>query len=283
MKNKKIAVLTDSSCEIDELTANKLGLYVLRMPIEINDVEYKESVDLSLDDLKAKLKEGYFAKTSQPKMGDIIDMYEKLLKEYDAIVYIPLAQNLSGTYQTASMIASNYDNRIAVVDAEYACYPVTKLCLEAKELIKRGYDDIFEIKRIIEERCELYAMIIPNDINYLKLGGRITPAAASLANLLKIVPILSLKNGIIDLYDKVRTEKKAIQKAIVPVTDVENYADYYWMIIHDDRPEEALALKKQLMEITGQEVTIESFGAVILSHTGPGTLAFGRLRKVIRD
>lgn len=282
MKNKKIAILTDSSCEIDEATAQELGLYVLRMPIVIDDVEYRDSIDITLDQLKAKLKEGHFAKTSQTKPGDIIEMYEKLLKEYDGIVYIPLASGLSGTYQTASMLAQNYDERIAVVDAKYACYPVTKLCLEAKELVARGYD-IFEIKKIIEERCGLVATIIPNDINYLKLGGRITPAAASLANLLKIVPVLSLKEGVIDVYDKVRTEKKAIQKGLEPIVDVDNYADYYWMIIHDDRLEEAKALQAQLHEITGQEVTIEKFGAVILSHTGPGTLAFGRLHKVIND
>ncbi len=282
MKNKKIAVLTDSSCEIDEETARALGLYVLRMPIVIDDVEYRESIDITLDELKTKLRQGLFAKTSQTKPGDIIDMYEKLLKEYDEIVYIPLASGLSGTYQTASMLAQNYDGRIAVVDAKYACYPVTKLCLEAKELVNRGYDAA-KIKALIEERAELVATIIPNDINYLKLGGRITAAAASLANLLKIVPVLLLRDGVIDVYDKVRTEKKAIQKGLEPIVNVDNYEDYYWMIIHDDRLEEAKALQAQMAEITGQEVTIEKFGTVILSHTGPGTIAFGRLHKVIND
>ena len=282
MENKKIAILTDSSCDINDEMAKELDIHVLRMPIVVDGKSYIEGVDIDLNGLKELFKAGKFAKTSQSTLGDLVNKYEELLKEYDEIIHIPLSSGLSGMYQTAYMLAQNYDNRIVVVDAKHACYPVTLLCLEAKKLLKEG-KDIFEIKELIEKHAELTATIIPQDINYLKLGGRITAAAASLANLLKIVPILLLKNGVIDVYDKVRTEKRAIQRGIEPLLDTDNYSDYYWMIIHDERLEEAEVLKAQLEEITKEEVSIQKFGPVILSHTGPGTLAFGRIRKIIND
>ena len=90
------------------------------------------------------------------------------------------------------------------------------------------------------------AIIIPSDLNYLKRGGRITPAAAALANLLKIVPVLSLKEGVIDVFDKVRTWKKAIHKGIDEAVNVEDPSQHYWMVIADGFDDMVEEVKQEL-------------------------------------
>ncbi len=277
---RKVAILTDSSCDIDDITAKELGIYVLRMPIIIDGKEYIEDIDIKLDGIKAKMAEGKMAKTAQASLGSLIKMYNTLLEEYDEILHIPLSSGLSGMYQTALMQSKTYDHKIAVVDAKCACYPLTKLCLDAKKMIEEG-KSAFEIRDIIErETSMMEAVIIPADLNYLKRGGRITPAAAALASLLKIVPILYLKDGVIDVFDKVRTMKKAISRGIEAIGDVEDPSQYYWMVIADGCEELVEKVKSDLKAITKQEIEFHYFGAVILSHTGPGVLAFGRIRKM---
>lgn len=277
---RKVAILTDSSCDIDDITAKELGIYVLRMPIIIDGKEYIEDVDIKLDDIKTKMAEGKMAKTAQASLGSLIKMYNTLLEEYDEILHIPLSSGLSGMYQTALMQSKTYDGKIAVVDAKCACYPLTKLCLDAKKMIEDG-KSAFEIRDIIEREASMMeAVIIPADLNYLKRGGRITPAAAALANLLKIVPILYLKDGVIDVFDKVRTMKKAMARGVEAVSSVDDPSKYYWMIIADGCEELVEKVKADLEAATKQEIEFHYFGAVILSHTGPGVLAFGRIRKM---
>ncbi len=278
---EKYCVLTDSSCDIDDLTAARLGIYVLRMPIVIEGHEFMDGRDITVDDIKKYLKNGIPAKTSQATLGDLEAMYEKLLKNYEQIVFIPLSSGLSGMYETALAQAQKYEGRITVIDAKCACYPVTRLCLDVLELLKRGESPEMIKERIESEESIMEAVIIPDDLQYLKMGGRITPAAAALANLLRITPVLYLKGGVIDVLDKVHTLKKAISKGLEPILQVDDYQAYYWMVIADEKPLEADHLQKQMAEITGQTVEMHEFGPVILSHTGPGTLAFGRLKKLI--
>ena len=263
---KKVAILTDSGCDIDEKTARELGIYVLRMPIMIGSKEYTEGIDLDLEGLKEELAKGQMAKTAQASPGSLIKIYNKLLEEYDEILHIPLSSGLSGMYQTSLMQAKTFGNRIAVVDA--------------KKLLESG-KSAFEVKDIIENSGNiLEAIIIPRDITYLKNGGRISSAAAALANLLKIVPVLSVSEGKIDVYDKVRTEKRALKVGFDAITKVDNYEDYYWMIIEDECDDLRDEMKKKLEEKTHQEVELHDFGAVILSHTGPGVFGFGHVKKL---
>lgn len=278
---ERVAILVDSSADISFKEAKKYGIHVLRMPIIIEDREYIEGRDIDGGSLYAFLKEGKLAKTTQSSPGEIAKMYEELLKEYDSIVYIPLSSGLSGQYDSACQVAKAFGERVVVIDAKSVCSPILLLIAEVKKMLAEGLSKE-AIKAIVERDSELLAVILPSDLNYLKLGGRISSAAASLANLLKIVPILQVKDGKIDVLDKVRTEKKAIAKGIEYVSEVDDAHDYYWMIIHDHRDTEAKELAIKFREAVGQEILIRNFGAVILSHTGPNTLAFGRIRKIGR-
>ena len=279
---KNIAVLTDSGCDASIQEEKELGISIIRMPIVVDDKEYLEGVDIDSDKLYELMNKGKLAKTAQVSQGILKNKYDGLLRDYDGVLHIPLSSGLSGQYQSAYQLSKLYKGKVVVVDAKSACFPLAILARDAKRLLDSG-KTMEEVRDILEANDKLEALIIPYDINYLRMGGRISKAAASLANLLKIVPILEIKgDGKIDVFDKVRTEKRAIQKSLEYVTDIEHKEDEYWMVIHDHRLEDAKKIAEELKAMTGEEVLIEKFGPVILSHTGPNTIAFGHFRKLAK-
>ena len=96
-----------------------------------------------------------------------------------------------------------YEGRDIVVDSEYVCYPVVKMLQTAREMFEKGYTSL-QVKEKLEKEGSLFAVLIPENLTTLKNGGRISPAAAALAGLLKIQPLLKVEHGAIDLVDKVR-------------------------------------------------------------------------------
>lgn len=276
---KKIAVMTDSSADLSEELAQELGLYVVRLPLVIDDEQYLEGIDITREAFIEKMKQGAIVKTASPILGSLMEQWETLLENYDEIVYLPISSGLSGSYGTAYALAQNYDNRIVVVDAKFACYPLTKLCEEVKHMIEKGYD-AHQIKEIVESQAEMWACLMPKDLNALMRGGRISPAVAALGNLLKIVPLLKVEHGAIDVQEKVRTHKKAYERAIQLCTSMENKEDYHFMVVDADCSEEAEKMAKALSEIVHQEVEIRLMYPTIMSHTGPGTVACGWYRKL---
>ena len=146
-------------------------------------------------------------------------------------------------------------------------------------MFEKGYS-CPQIKEKIEKEGELLAVLIPENLDALKAGGRISPAVAAIAGLLKIVPLLNIKHGAIDLEDKVRTLKKAYQRGVEMVTQDVDPKDYIWMVIDAFDPQKSEDCKKLLEQATGQPVEQHSFKTVILSHTGKGTIGFGRIKKL---
>ena len=276
---QRVAVMTDSSADIHADQAEQLGLYVMRFPLIIDGQEYIEEEQISTPEFIRRMKEGAVVKTSQAHLGELIDTWNRILEEADEILYLPISSGLSGSYQSACTAAAGFDGRVTVVDARFACYPLTWLCLWAKRQLEEGYS-CAQIKDKIEKEAELWAALIPEKLEYLKRGGRISPAAAALGNLLKIVPILKVEHGEIDVLGKVRTVKKAYQVGLDAAADVEDPADYEWMIVEADMKEEAEILKQQMEERVHQPVTIHEMSAIIMAHTGPRALGYGRVKKL---
>ena len=276
---KKVALMCDSSADITEEEAKALDIHVLRMPITIDGKEYIDSKTISDNDIIEALRAEKQVKTAQPVIGDMVNMWIDLLKDYDEVFYLPLSNKLSGTCHTAIGLSNKFEGRVHVVDSELVCYPVVSVLKMARELLEEGYS-CAQVKKKIEDDGELYAVIIPENLTALKNGGRISPAAAALAGLLKIQPLLSVEHGAIDLVDKVRTLKKAYREGIERVTKDIHPEDYIWMIIDADNRAMSDELKPILEEACGQPVEQRTFKAVILTHTGPGTIGFGRIRKL---
>ncbi|MEG0506638.1 MAG: DegV family protein [Longicatena sp.] len=276
---KNIALMCDSSADITKEEAEKLGIHVLRMPISINGQEFIEEETIFDEDIIKALKRGDGVKTAQPILGDLAIMWKQLLETYDEVFYIPLSRELSGTCRVALAMAQTYEGKVYVLDSTYVSYPVVHQLLIAKDMFEKGYDGA-SVKKKLETESDLFAILIPETLTALKNGGRISPAAASLAGLLKIQPLLKVDEGAIDLVDKVRTLKKAYREGIRVVMDGIDPNDYDWMIMDAYNREVSDELKIILEEATQCKVEQHVFKAVIMSHTGPGTIGFGRMKKI---
>lgn len=278
---KKVAFLCDSSADIAKEEALALDIHVIRMPIIIDGETYVEEETIQDKEIIEALNREAKVTTTQPSLGEIMTIWQELLKTHDEVFYLPLSRELSGTCRNAIALANQeeFAGKVIVVDSTFACYPVVKMIEIARDMYAKGYDGM-QIKQKFEEEGELYAILIPENLTALKNGGRISPAAAALAGLLKIHPLLKVEHGAIDVQDKVRTLSKAYKAGIDACLKGVDPNDYIWMIIDADNRKASDELKGLLEEACGQSVEQRVFKAVIMSHTGPGTIGFGRIKKI---
>lgn len=286
----KIAIITDSNSGISQARGKELGIYVVPMPFSINQQEFLEDIDLTREYFFEKLQDGAVVSTSQPSLGKLSSLFETVLKEYDEIVYMPMSSGLSGSYQSAKMLAEDFGGRVHVVNNQKISATLEQDVYDAIEYVKMG-KSATEIKDILEANrfnCCIYITV--DTLTYLRRGGRITPAVATLGNLLKIRPIMNIDGGKLDLFSKARTQSKAEKIMIEAVRhDIETRIDpeghgknVYIRIAHSNCPEDAEKLKVKLMEaFPGHEVLIVPLALSIACHTGPGALGCGCIFKTV--
>ncbi len=202
---KKVAVMTDSNSGISQEDAAKLGITVIPMPFTIDNVDYYEGVNLSQDEFYKLLDAGGDVLTSQPSPDSIMDAWDNALKTNDEIVYIPMSSGLSGSCQTAYMLASDYDGKVFVVDNQRISVTQSQSVFDALELAKRGKSGSQIRDILIEDKFNSSIYIMLDTLKYLKKGGRVTPAAAALGELLKIKPVLQIQGEKLDAFAKART------------------------------------------------------------------------------
>lgn len=279
---EKIAIISDSSCGITQKEANQLNIQVIPMPIIIDGKEEFDGETISSQELIQLLNQGKNVKTSQISPLVLKKYFKETLKNYDYVIYIPISSLLSGSYETAQAIAvADFPNKVAIIDNKTVAGLQKYEVMLAKKLVEEG-KSFKEIVNILQSRaCNSFSTIIPSDLSFLKKGGRITPSAALLANLLNIKPILIFKDGFIDKLEKVRSFKKAIKVAIEFVLSQGFEPNSHEIIIHHCFDEELLKeiheeIKNQYGEI---QILKDYIPAIILSHTGPGTVAIGRITK----
>ena len=201
----KIAVVTDSNSGITQKEAEKLGIIVLPMPFMINEQVFFEDIDLSQEAFYKRMAEGADITTSQPAPKDVLELWDKLLREYDEIVHIPMSSGLSGSCQTAMMLAEDYGGRVQVVNNQRISVTQRQSALDARDLAAKGYDGA-AIKEILERtKFDSTIYITVDTLKYLKKGGRVTPAAAALGTLLRIKPVLTIQGEKLDAFSKART------------------------------------------------------------------------------
>lgn len=218
----KVAVMTDSNSGITQAQARELGISVVPMPFYINGQLYYEDIDLTQEDFYRMLAQGGEISTSMPVVGDLIDRWDALLEDYDEIVYIPMSSGLSSSCETAKMLSDDYDGKVCVVDNQRISVTLKLSVFEAMKLAEEG-KRAAEIKEILEaHKFESTIYIMVDTLEYLKKGGRITPAAAALGTLLKLKPVLQIRGEKLDAFAKARTVKQAKQIMIQAVkSDIE--------------------------------------------------------------
>lgn len=205
----KIAIVADSNSGVTQSEAREQGIYVLPMPFMIDGTMYYEGIDLKPEEFYRKMEAGADITTSQPSLGDVMELWDRLLKEYDEVVYIPMSSGLSGSCQTALMLANDYKGRVQVVNNQRISVTQRQSALDARDLAAKGHTGA-EIREILERtKFESSIYITVDTLKYLKKGGRITQTAAALGTLLKIKPVLTIQGEKLDAFSKARTMKQA--------------------------------------------------------------------------
>ena len=215
--NKKIAIVTDTNSSISFDEAKNLGVYLVSMPFIINDKTYYDGKDLTHEEFYRLQAEDANISTSQPSPGDVMDLWDELLTKYDKILHMPMASSLSGSCNSAKMLAADYDGRVIVVDNERVSITLRQAVLDALKYIDEGCE-AEEIKDILEKSAFENSIYLSVDtLKYLKKGGRLNPAAAMIGTALNIKPVLEFKGKGLDPYKKTRGSKAA-WKEIVKAT-----------------------------------------------------------------
>ncbi len=205
----KIAIVTDSNSSITQAQAGELGISVLPMPFMIDGETYFEDITLTQEQFYEKLAQNADISTSQPSPESVMELWDSLLKEYDEIVHIPMSSSLSGSCQTAMMLAEDYEGKVHVVNNQRISVTQRQSALDALEMAKKGYSAEQIKERLEETKGDSVIFITLDTLKYLKKGGRITPAAAALGTLLRIKPVLIIEGGKLDAFSKARTAKQA--------------------------------------------------------------------------
>ena len=291
---KKIAIMTDSNSGITQKEAAGLGISVLPMPFMINDTTYFEDINLTHEHFYEFLENDAVVSTSQPSPDSLIHMFHKLLAEYDEVVHIPMSSGLSGSCQTACMLAQEpeFAGKVFVVNNQRISVTQTQSVLDAMELAKKGYDGA-QIKKILEEdkfNSSIYIML--DTLFYLKKGGRITPAAAALGTLLKLKPVLQIQGEKLDAFAKARTKSAGKSMMLQAIkNDIENRFGGFdesakervtLHIAYTKDAEEAELWKQEVMEaFPGFRLKMAPLSLSVACHIGPGALALACTRNLI--
>ena len=219
----KVAVVTDSNSGITQEEGRRLGVSVIPMPFFINEKMYLEGITLSQDEFYQWLKSDASISTSQPSPGETMGLWDNLLKEYDEIVHIPMSSGLSGSCQTAMMLADDYDGKVQVVNNQRVSITQIASIADAQKLIAAG-KTAAEVKEVLEkEALQSSIYVTVTTLKYLKKGGRITPAAAALGTMLRLKPVLQIHGEKLDAFAKVRTMNAAKRTMIDAIrSDLEN-------------------------------------------------------------
>ena len=277
----KVVIMTDSNSGITQAEAAEIGVVVLPMPFYINGEMLYEEIDLTQEQFYKKLTEGGEIKTSMPLVGDVTDKWDELLKDNDEIVYIPMSSGLSSSCETAMMLAQDYEDKVHVVNNQRISVTMRQSVLDAKMLADQG-KSASEIKEILErEKFESSIYIMVDTLEYLKKGGRITPAAAALGTLLKLKPVLQIQGEKLDAFAKARTLKQAKSIMIESMkNDFEKrFHDPDGRKMHLEMPytydlEAAEAFKKEVQEaFPNNEIVLNPLSLSVSCHIGPGALA----------
>lgn len=278
----KVAIITDSNSGITQEEGKKLGIRVVPMPFMINGEEYLEDITLTQQEFYAKLGDGSDISTSQPSPESIMALWDEVLEEYDEIVHIPMSSGLSGSCQTAMMLAEDYDGKVEVVNNQRISVTQRQSALDAKEMAEKGMSAA-EIKEKLESvKFDSSIYITLDTLKYLKKGGRITPAAAALGTLLRLKPVLTIQGEKLDAFAKARTMKQAKSMMVAAITKdmEERFGDrtgknVHLEVAHSDNQAAAEEFARELKELfpeTG-DIVVDPLSLSVSCHIGPGSLA----------
>lgn len=285
---ERVAVVTDSNSGITQKEGKALGIRVLPMPFMIDGETFYEDISLTQEEFYERLKAGADISTSQPTAGNVIDLWKELLEEYDTVVHIPMSSGLSGSCETAIMLAEDFDGRVQVVNNQRISVTQRQSVFDAVALAKQGHTAA-QIREILErDKMESSIYIMLDTLKYLKKGGRITPAAAALGTILNLKPVLQIQGEKLDAFTKARNVKQGKRAMLDAMKrDIETrFSDgseqpVYLAVAYTYDLEAANAFKEEVQgQFPGYDIVMNPLSLSVSCHIGPGALAVACSKKL---
>ncbi len=281
----KIAIVCDSGSGLDYKTATEQGIYFLPLQIIDEDKTYLDGYDSTVEDIYTLLVQGKMLKTSLPPLGLIQETFHKIKEDgYDHVIAVMLTEGLSSTMHSIRLSGDQTGITVTCVDSFTTAHIQKYIAQSAKRLVDEGFTLEEIIDKINDAIEHSNTLIIPNDLDHLKRGGRLTPLAAALGGMLKIKPILQLNKaseGKIDTHAKVRTMSKAMQIAVSTFEDAGIDESYELVVLHTNAPDTA----KQLEALYFNKYPITThvtglIGPILAVHTGLGCVGLQYIKKI---
>ena len=277
----KTAIVTDSTAYLPEELRKEKNIHMIPLQVTFKNESFAEEENLHVDEFYKKAKEE-FPKTSQPPLGEFVNLYTELAQEHNEIVSIHLSSGISGTFQ-GSQQANELVEEASVYsfDSEVSCYMQGFYALRAADMAKAGADAATIMDELQKMKKNMRSYFMVEDLKHLSRGGRLSNAQAIVGGMLQIKPLLHFENKMIVPFEKIRTRKKAMKRiAGMLQEDAASGAAIEAAIIHANRPEEAKKWREELEVLCPNvDFTISYFGPVIGTHLGEGSMGLGWVKK----
>lgn len=278
----KTAVVTDSTAYIPKELRDKINIHMIPLSVIFGNETYREEIDLHADEFYEEIKTKGLPTTSQPTTGEFVTLFEKLAKDFDAVISIHLSSGISGTYQGAITAGNLVDGiEVYAYDSEISCMMQGLYAIEAAEMAQAGKGPEEINARLDEMKKSMRAYFMVDDLSHLQRGGRLSSAQAIIGSMLQVKPLLHFVDKVIVPFEKIRTRKKAMKRiADMLEEDAASGDGYKAVIFQGKREEEAQEWKTELeAKLPNVEFTISYFGPVIASHLGEGAMGLGWVKK----
>lgn len=283
----KVAIMTDTNSGISVEEGRSMGIYVIPMPVLIDGKVHYEGVDISQEEFYGAMIAGKAVSTTQPSPGDVLALWDDILESHEALVYLPMSSGLSTSCHTALALAQDYDGRVQVADNHSISVPLRYAVTDALELARAGWGAA-EIKAALEGAAQGTIIYIGVDtLEYLKRGGRITPAAAAMGSILQIKPLLQIRGERLDAFAKVRgtmnCKKRLVEEIRVCVEAYRRSGEPFSVAAAGTfltKAEEREWICMAQEAFPGRKIRYDPLAFSIGCHVGPGAFGMAVFKRI---
>lgn len=269
----EIAWVTDSTASLPEDFIKNNHIYVVPLSIIFGDEAYLEGVDITAEDFYPKLAGSkVLPKTSQPAIGEFVELYKKLKEQYKHAIAIHASSALTGTYQSSVAASSMVEYQVEVIDSKIGSFPLGRMVEKGIEMQKEGksYEEIVTYLRTLPDKANLY--MAPGSLEQLQKGGRLSTTQVIIGSLIRLKLIVRFEDGKVVLFDKIRTEKK-VKERLFQILEENAHSIKEASVIHGNVKELAEQWREELKErFPNISFTTTTFSPVAGTHTGQGTI-----------
>lgn len=275
-----IRIVTDSAANLSPDVAKQYNIPIVPLKVQFGTTTYREGIDLSQDEFFVRLAQANpLPTTSQPSPAEFEDVFRDIVQEGDEVIAVTISSKLSGTYNSArnGALALGANAPISVVDSLSASGGTGLLVLAAAKLAEAGWSRDKIVEQVQKLADQILLVLTLDTLEYLKKGGRIGGAQAFLGGLLRVKPVILLKDGVIEAAGRARSRGKAIDQLVQ--MEVERFGTQpVWVSLAQAQADDISILERQANDsLSIQQLLRADIGPVVATHTGPGVLGIAAM------